>query len=257
MIVYGLQATSQATRRSVTLDGASWEKSDYIVPVSGEKVVPGAFLIEQHPGSVIPAHFHRENQFQIFVDGSGRIGGHDVSAVTVHYAGACTGYGPIVAGENGLVYLTLRAAHDVGAILLSNSKPPKGPRRGATVGPIEILAPQALGETTGVTEQELIAPTEEGLSAALVVIGKGEQLPGAASLGQGRFIVVVAGSIATPEATLTRLESFYIDSDAAWPNVVAGENGAAVLNLAVPPRDSRYSQALADFKVTVASQATQ
>ena len=36
--------------------------------------MPQGFLVTQPPGSVTPAHFHEPNQFQVFVDGSGRIG---------------------------------------------------------------------------------------------------------------------------------------------------------------------------------------
>ncbi len=255
-MIYGLQTTSRETRRSVTLDGATWEKSDYMLPRNGETVAPGAFLIEQHAGSVIPAHFHRENQFQVFVDGSGRIGGHDVSAVTVHYAGACTGYGPIVAGDQGLAYLTLRAAHDSGAILLKNTKPPKGPRRGATVGPIQVPNDQTLAEASGVTRQELITTTDEGLSAALLILGNGEQLTGDVGIEQGRFLVVVGGCLLTPGANLGRLESLYFDAGEPWPMAVAGSSGAAVLSLAVPQRDPRFLEAVADLQVTVGQQQT-
>ena len=42
------------------------------------------------PGAVTPAHFHEPNQFQVFVEGHGRIGAHPVTPLTVQYANGHT-----------------------------------------------------------------------------------------------------------------------------------------------------------------------
>ena len=57
-------------------------------------------VVIQPPGAVTPAHFHDPNQFQVFVEGEGRIGAHPVSPVTVQYANGHTPYGPIVASRD-------------------------------------------------------------------------------------------------------------------------------------------------------------
>lgn len=68
--------------------------------------VPQLLLVEQEiPGSQILPHFHTIDQFQVFVDGSGRLGSHVVDPIAIHYTNGYTGYGPIVAGENGF-YIT-------------------------------------------------------------------------------------------------------------------------------------------------------
>jgi hypothetical protein len=74
---------------------------------------PQAFSVEiREAGGIIRPHFHSVEQFQVVVAGSGRLGKHALSPVTIHYADAFTPYGPIVAGVEGLRYLTLRAEAD-------------------------------------------------------------------------------------------------------------------------------------------------
>lgn len=69
---------------------------------------PTVALIEQPAGFEFMPHFHRHNQFQVFVGGSGSIGRHALAPVVVHCAGAYTDYGPRVAGPEGIQYFTLR-----------------------------------------------------------------------------------------------------------------------------------------------------
>ena len=69
---------------------------------------PTVALIEQPAGFEFMPHFHRQNQFQVFVGGSGSLGRHALAPVVVHYAGAYTGYGPLLAGPEGIQYFTLR-----------------------------------------------------------------------------------------------------------------------------------------------------
>lgn len=76
---------------------------------------PNAYLVCQEPGAVLHPHFHQADQFQVFVAGAGRIGTHAVAAVTLHWAAAHSPYGPVVAGPEGLQYLTLRRQSDPGA----------------------------------------------------------------------------------------------------------------------------------------------
>ena len=51
---------------------------------------------------MVPQHFHHVDQFQVIVAGGGRLGTHGVEPLAVHYAGAYTAYGPIVAGAQGV-----------------------------------------------------------------------------------------------------------------------------------------------------------
>jgi hypothetical protein len=83
--------------------------------------MPNAYLVSQLPGSALHPHFHQADQFQVFLGGSGRIGTHPIEPVTVHYASAHSPYGPVVAGPQGLQYLTLRRRWDPGAQWMPDS----------------------------------------------------------------------------------------------------------------------------------------
>src|SRR5258707_13685728 len=53
---------------------------------------PQGFYVNFGPNFHISPHFHRVDQYQIVVRGSGRIGTHDLSPVSVHYADGFTPY---------------------------------------------------------------------------------------------------------------------------------------------------------------------
>ena len=79
-------------------------------------------------------HFHIHNQFQLLARGAGTIGRSpkDLGSFIVQYAGAYTVYGPIVAGSEGVGYITMRAFRAPGAKFVPQQrgvlKP--GPKRG-------------------------------------------------------------------------------------------------------------------------------
>ena len=74
-----------------------------------------AFLVEKEPHAVVKPHFHQADQYQVIVQGGGRLGTHDVGTVAVHYTDAWSAYGPIVAADEGISWFTLRNAWDSGA----------------------------------------------------------------------------------------------------------------------------------------------
>ncbi|MFM7610777.1 MAG: hypothetical protein ACKO9A_18150, partial [Alphaproteobacteria bacterium] len=56
----------------------------FIPPAPGEIRQPQAFLVEQEPNAIVHPHFHFVDQFQVVVDGGGRIGRHDVGPIMAH-----------------------------------------------------------------------------------------------------------------------------------------------------------------------------
>ncbi|MFM7781105.1 MAG: hypothetical protein ACKPB8_20485, partial [Alphaproteobacteria bacterium] len=119
----------------------------FIPPAPGEIRPPQAFLVEQEPNAIVHPHFHFVDQFQVVVDGGGRIGRHDVGPIMAHFAGACTGYGPITPGDDGLKYFTLRASADsTGAHFLpaARERMVKGPKRYVLADPILPSSTEAL-----------------------------------------------------------------------------------------------------------------
>ena len=127
--------------RGATLDHGT---GDFVVPAADS---PQSFRIEQEAGIVVQPHFHFVNQFQVVVAGSASIGRNDATPITVHYAGAHTGYGPVTAGPQGVTYFTLRAQSDgTGAQYLpaARARMQKGPKRYILADPCPALDSSAL-----------------------------------------------------------------------------------------------------------------
>src|ERR1700720_1339702 len=105
-----------ANRRRITTDGDVTLHKTQLIDSTGDVVpAPTAFLVEQGPRVVICTHFHVNSQFQVFAQGAGMLGRRDVKPFTVQYVAPHTGYGPIVAGDAGLWYFTLRPSTPSGA----------------------------------------------------------------------------------------------------------------------------------------------
>lgn len=105
---------SGRTQREVPGGNLAW-RTVFIAPDENDPATPHAFLVEGTPGRVIRPHFHDMDQFQVVVHGGGVLGKHALASHAVHFARGHTPYGPIVFGENGLGFLTLRAHRDPGA----------------------------------------------------------------------------------------------------------------------------------------------
>lgn len=163
---------------------------------------PMAYLVAQAPGSTLQAHFHQADQFQVFVGGSGRIGTHPVRPLTVHFAGAHSPYGPLVAGRDGLQYLTLRRSWDPGAQYMPGSAHklrdlPGRRHRIHTSQAIDLqrLAPQAAG-----TCHVDCLFSEQDMGAWLAALGS--RASWSASAGSDRFVHVLSGQVQAGSFTL-------------------------------------------------------
>ena len=132
MLLQRSASEARRNQRRIQVNGHEYVLSAYVgaAPVRGtyvdgnevnDNALPQGFLVQQPPGSVTPPHFHEVNQFQVFVGGNGRMGKRPAGPVTVQYANGHTPYGPIVAGEQGVTYFTLRAAWDPGAKYMPKS----------------------------------------------------------------------------------------------------------------------------------------
>jgi hypothetical protein len=244
MIAFGRRSIADATRSFHEYQGLTWHKSEWMKTGEDPGLSPTGFLFEQHPDTVVRAHCHGQNQFQVFVEGTGQIGGHEVGALTVHYAGAYTGYGPILAGPEGLKYMTLRPVFESGAIFMDDSRGrlPKGPKRGATVGPIAVPDTASLNALTHVDEEELVKAGPDGLAVTMTLIPSGqaaEQREGGAAAG--RFLFVAAGAVRLDGARLEPWETAYVTEDEDLVPLIAEDGGAAILSLFVPPLNPRYA----------------
>ncbi|MDG1274118.1 MAG: hypothetical protein P8P46_06550, partial [Alphaproteobacteria bacterium] len=126
-------ASAKASRKAIDVHGQTYHLSPYVgsAPLRGSYVpgneqnddgLPQGFLVEQPSNSITPPHFHDHEQYQVFVDGSARLGKHVANPLALHYARGHTPYGPITAGPSGVVYFTLRARWDSGAKYMPGAK---------------------------------------------------------------------------------------------------------------------------------------
>ena len=243
MILIGKTKTQQKNRKYYTRDNGMvyWRGDFFDTPEQGNWT-PQAYLVEQPPQIVNPTHFHVQNQFQLFTEGEGLFGRKQISPYMIHYAGAYTGYGPIVSGNTSLNYITFRALKDPGAQFLPEKKSnfKAGPKDHFDA-PLPLLSKDAL---TSLKESEchwVKPPTAQGMAVALYRIPKGTQmlvnLPPASI---GFFAVVLQGEIIYEGEKLGRHENIFIS--AKNPNFLlcASECPAEILTLHFPPTDSSY-----------------
>ena len=202
---------------------------------------PIAYLVEQGPRHELRAHFHEADQFQIFVNGNGRIGGHGAAPGMGHFVGPFSGYGPIVGGEEGVAYMTLRNTWDPGAQFLPESleriRAKRSSRREVT---FQVPAPVddvELGSLREMSVLPLIVPQPDGLTASSYVLPPGACATGPdAAEGGGQFWLVMAGQMLDPEQgrPLQRLSMAFVRPDDPPYVAKAGSGGLHVVLLQFP-----------------------
>lgn len=194
-------------------------------------LAPNAFLVEQEPNTELPVHFHGYGQFQIFVNGSGKLGHHALCAPMVHYAGQRCAYGPIKAGEAGLSYLTLRAATEGAAFYMPQSRHLRDPN-------IPRFERSAHGNASTDSEsnvQSLLSEDTPGLGAWLVSVTNGHTI-GAPELGNGsgRFYVVLEGQWKREQESLEALDIVWAAPSEAPLELTAGDGRLVVMVVQLP-----------------------
>ena len=243
--------------RQVEVNGRQYTLAEYVgaVPkkgiyIEGNEVndngLPQAFLVIQPPGAVTPAHFHEPNQFQVFVEGDGRIGAHPTAPLTVQYANGHTPYGPIVASDAGIKYFTLRQRWDPGAKYLpaSREKLVTGNQRARVKGGLGISSDtDRLARKRNVVET-VFATEVDGLAGWLYRLGPGRacMLPEPAN-GGGQYLVVAAGAMLSDGIELARLSVAFVSPDEPAFRVEASQAGLDLLVLQFPVLASKPARA--------------
>jgi hypothetical protein len=213
------------------------------VPAESASAYPVAYRIELDPGSDLDVHFHHANQFQIFLAGAGHLGRHAVQAVTVHYAGAWTAYGPIRPGPGGLSFMTLRDAWDPGARFLPEHKDAlrlaRQPRREALAAPLPGIGTERIA---GPRDARLLGSDTDTMGAWVLERPPGAPVepPAAAALAAsgGGFWLVLDGALQLDgrPAPLPALSCLHLDADDAPPAARAAPGGLRLLLLRFPRR---------------------
>ena len=253
MILVGTRDNAAARRRQVPIGNAIFYRSEWIDHGRDPQWAPNVILVEQPPNATLVAHFHQTNQFQMFVEGSGTLGPHVIEPYLVHYAGAFTGYGPLVAGPRGIKYFTLRAGWDSGFIPISErERMQRGPKRHAESAVFSSSVPGPASETrNGWGSRALIPMESDGLGATFTQLGADEpwRITGNPS-SQGQFVVVLEGSLHYDETELGIWANLFVSADEAPLQLTAGARGATVVAMHMPPMEAQYglgsSDAVAD-----------
>jgi hypothetical protein len=205
-------------------------------PPGPEAVYPMAFLVEQPPESVVQAHFHEANQFQIVVAGGGKLGTHAVQPIAVHYSNAYSAYGPITAGPEGLHYFTLRNGYDRGARYLPAARQDlRGVRRRFREAVGETAA--RLPSTPNAQSTEALLPAAaDGMCAWRHRLPPGSVMQGAdPATGDGQFWVVTAGGMRAPDgSSLPPLSCAFVGPEEPPFAAIAGEEGLEVVMVQFP-----------------------
>lgn len=242
MIASGLESKGRLRRRVVMLDdGSVAYKSEWMESGEAPQLSPTVFLVEQAPGSTLKTHFHRQNEFQVVVQGTAMLGRHPVRPYTVHYAGAYTGYGPLVAGPEGLAYFTMRAAFDTGT-LTDVAQVLRGPKRQHHAAPVEPTTSSRLQALQAAEASDLLNRPGDAVYSGLHRLpphGSMELQPTPGSAGM--FAMVIVGSALARETSLQRWESIFLSSDETALALHAGASGCELLTMQIPLLDEAYS----------------
>jgi hypothetical protein len=210
---------------------------------------PQAFKVEAGSNSVLKSHFHAVDQFQIFIEGTGKLGRHAAQTITVHYADHHTGYGPIAAGPEGIAYLTLRNKTDSGLVYLDSPdvraqlRPSR--KRHRTSQP---LATSLVPVLLGIREPSLVSVLEtvegdESIGAYIMRLGPGMSMTGPEASGTGgQYYVVLNGEMRRDGRDLTRYSLVFVAADEPPLQVEAGSNGLEILITQFPPFDEWIRQ---------------
>jgi hypothetical protein len=209
-----------------------------------------AFRIDMSAHMVLDPHLHIVDQFQVFIDGAGKIGPNRAEIVTAHYADHHTAYGPLVAGPQGMSYLTLRPKTDAGMIkvaspdIRSHLQPTK--RRHRTSEPVTLSIEPVMQHLEEVVVESIFEekPGDDGMGVLVYRLGQGMSVTGPSTEGTGGYYVIVMnGAISVGEGILGPWSLVFVSPGELPPTVVAGDQGAEVMVTIFPARDP-WMQAL-------------
>lgn len=230
--VSGRQAADNRIRKTLK-NGTGYFRSRYInQDNSGNAEGPTCYLVEQDPSSVIPAHFHQANQFQVMVRGGGHLGKREIGAIIVHYTDAYTPYGPINSGEAGLHYFTLRDGFDPGARFMPEQRAELVRRHGHHR---HVVSNRIEPRETDARHVELVAAQDDGLEATLFHLDAGAPVPLCdPASGGGQFWLVVRGSLIHEGDAIDSYGCIHVAADEAQLPASAGDDGAEVILMQFP-----------------------
>jgi hypothetical protein len=197
---------------------------------------PQAILAQYPTPEIIQPHYHRTDQFQIVVEGAGRIGRKRYDPVSVQYTDGYTPY-TIIPDPQGISFFVLRAQADTGAYPMPLMKAQKLPGGRGMVSPVVAQNPATM--EAGTQEQDtLLGPAEDGMRAVIVKAGAGATLEIPSTEGTaGQFLVVTAGSATHEGESYPTWSVFWVGTDDASPKLVADDGGCDLVVTQFPKKE--------------------
>jgi hypothetical protein len=195
---------SETRKEQLVHRGVDIEVTDYLgghgyTGTTSDESVAQAFIVHLlSPGGVLAPHYHDVDQYQVVVRGDGHIGRHGVRTGSVHYTDHHTTYGPIVAGEHGLAFMTLRRAVAAGRYDMPESRAIKTTKSGDTfTEDADLSLPVTLPAI------DTLATTSHGACAVLMRVPAGGDLPDPMADGApAGYYLVLAGTVQCGEKRL-------------------------------------------------------
>ena len=191
----------------LTKDGSAPVEGATSTPFFGDPDrpdLPHAALSQRVPGLAKPkvslTHYHAVDQFQVVIDGKGKLGRHDLSPYCVHFSRAYTPYGPLVSdAAAGFTFFVLRPQYAEASYYLPKSLgllrqvPDRQPWQITRPVSFPTLSPG----TADVVLQEIAGMTnEQGLAAHTLSMKPNAKTSAPdPSQGGGQYLVVVKGSV--------------------------------------------------------------
>jgi hypothetical protein len=216
--------------------GVQVEVTDYLgshayTGTVSDPSVAQAFIVHLvTPGGQLHPHYHDVDQYQVVLRGEGLMGRHGIRTGAIHYTDHHTTYGPIVAGDNGLAFMTLRRAVAAGRWDMPESRGVKKTRSGDTFtvdSDLSLPVTRASAEVAG--ESSL------GARALVMRVPAGAQLPDPQTAAAGYYLVL-AGTVHCGETVLDAEScAFRDEGDPPLVGRAAGD-GAVVAYLGFPVR---------------------
>jgi hypothetical protein len=210
-------------------------------PPAEGALYPMAFLVEKEPGAVVRPHFHQADQFQVIVQGGGRLGRHDIGTVSVHYTDAWSAYGPILAADEGVSWFTLRNTWDSGAKYMPAARSELRAARAYHQHRESATAPMAAWSSAELCKLSTVGQVTE-IETADGMASWRLRLPTAATAtgpdpgnGGGQFWLVLAGSASCAGSALLPPKScVFVGPEDAALSATAGPSGAELLCVQFP-----------------------
>jgi hypothetical protein len=194
---------------------------------------PQGFYVDFGPEFMIHPHFHRVDQFQIVVRGTGKIGKHSLDPVTVHYTDGFTPYGPIDCGKEGMAFFNFRSHSDVGAYPMPASKAELERKAGRSF--TEHTWFDLGGGDRGRTRMEaLIDLQDDGLATYELIAAPGANLPDDVVGGACRYQLVLGGSLVFEDRELPERSAVFASAGEVLSHRRAGAGGLHLLQVQLP-----------------------